>query len=101
MYNVPYTAGFMTAVERVHTKIQHRLKNEYPISSKPFVMLSSRSDDTLNPEIMRTMIDALGNARTEIELRDNAHDIFLSLDERDTNLAVDFIKVWMDSHGFL
>ena len=101
MYQVPNTAGFITGVERVHTKIQERLQNNNPITLKPFVVLASRSDDTLDADGIRNMIDAVGTARTEIELRDNSHDIFLSPDERDTNLAVDFIKAWMGRYEFV
>ena len=101
IYLVPNTAGFITGVEKVHAKIQERLVNDNPITLKPFILLASRSDDTLDAEGIRNMIDAVGTARTEIELRDNAHDIFLSPDERDTNMAVDLIKQWMGRYGFL
>ena len=101
IYQCPPTAGFVTGVERVHAKIQQRLRKKKPITSKPFVILSSRADDVLNAEGMRTMIDAVGTSRTEIELGDNAHDVFLSLDDRDTNYAIDFIKVWMGRNDFL
>ena len=100
VYKVPITAGYMRGVEEVQDKIRAKLANKDPITMKPFIMLASRSDDTLDHEGMRVLIDAIGTARTEVELRDNAHDVFLSNDKRDTDLAIDMITTWLKRYGF-
>ena len=90
----------MRGVEVLQDKVRAKLADNDPITLKPFILLSSRSDDTLDSEGMRVLIDAIGTARTEIELRDNSHDTFLSHDKRDTDIAIDFIKVWLQRYNF-
>lgn len=100
VYAVPLTSGYMKSVEIVQDKVRARLASKNPITMKPFVLVSSRSDDTLDSEGMRVLIDAVGTARTEIELRDNSHDTFLSHDIRDSNISIDFVKVWLQRYNF-
>jgi len=100
LYEVPKTAGFVTGAAQVHAKIQRRRVKDNPITMKPFVVLASRSDDTLDAEAIRTLIDAVGTARMEIELRDNSHDIFLSREKKDVKVAVDFVNAWMELNDF-
>ena len=79
----------VSRVDRFHENTQDRRKSDNLITFKPFVLLAAPgSDDTLNVDGIRTMIDAVGTDRMEIELRDYTHDINLSPGERDTNLSL-------------
>jgi hypothetical protein len=64
------------------------------------VCITSRADDTLTAKETLARIDIVGPNRYEIELHYNAHDVFLSEDEKDVSMAVEMVKVWMDSKGF-
>jgi hypothetical protein len=35
-----------------------------------------------------------------VELHYDTHDVFLGEDEKDVSMAVEMVKVWMDSKGF-
>ena len=45
-------------------------------------------------------IDAVGVNRTEIELSHNSHDVFLSSDADDVDLAVGIVVNWMSTNKF-
>jgi hypothetical protein len=39
--------------------------------------------------------DWIGPSRWELEMNDNGHDVFLSPDVSDTNMAIDMVAAWM------
>ena len=46
------------------------------------------------------VIDSVSPARCELELRHNAHDVFLSTEMENVTMAINMVKVWMDANGF-
>jgi len=100
MYNVRYTVGFFDGVNKVHKKVKAIRDNKWAITSKPFVVISSRSDDTLDSNDTMSQVDWIGPGRCEIELKDNAHDVFLSQEEKDNKMALDSVVNWMKAQQF-
>jgi len=100
LYEVSVTIGFAKGVSGVQKELLKWQKEKKVITLKPMVCITSRADDTLTAAETVARIDILGPARYEIELHYNAHDVFLSEDEKDVRMAVEMVKVWMDSNGF-
>jgi predicted alpha/beta hydrolase family esterase len=100
LYAVPLTAGFSKGVTGVHDKLLAlRNENKY-VTKKPFVCISSRADDTLKCSETMKRIDIIGPSRVEIELRHNAHDVFLSEEMNDVKMALNLTRTWMEHNGF-
>jgi len=100
LYHVPMTPGFAKGVSGVHAELLKWQKEKKFITFKPMICITSRADDTLTAGETLARIDIVGPDRSEIELHYNAHDVFLSEDEKDVSMAVEMVKVWMDSKGF-
>jgi len=100
LYSVPLTVGFVNGVTRVQNKIMKLKEDKKYITIKPFVCITSRADDTLEAEETLSRIDAIGPSRCEIELRHNAHDVFLSEEKSDVKMALEMTKSWMKANGF-
>ena len=100
LYSIPMTPGFAKGVSGVQKELLKWQKEKKVITLKPMVCITSRADDVLTAAETVARIDILGPARYEIELHYNAHDVFLSEDEKDVRMAVEMVKVWMDSNGF-
>ena len=101
LYNVPMTGGFARGVSAVHDKIKTSHDAKKAITSKPFLCITSRGDDVLKASETTSRADWIGPTRTEVELNDNGHDVFLSQDVSDTLMAIDMTKSWMKNKGFL
>ena len=101
MYKVPMTVGFAKGVTNVHRKMEDDFKKKHrPITIKPFLCITSRGDDVLKSEETLSRTDWIGPSRWEIELNDNGHDVFLSYDAHDTEMALDMCLVWMKNRRF-
>ena len=101
LYKVPMTAGFASAVTKCHTRMKEEFadKKRY-ITTKPFLVVSSRGDDVLTSSETFAKADIIGPSRTEVDLQHNGHDIFLSQDADDTTMAIDCVKVWLKHQGW-
>lgn len=95
LYKVPMTVGFARGVTKVHDKLEERHKQHRVITSKPFLCITSRGDDVLKASETLSRADWIGPGRWEIELNDNGHDVFLSFDPADTDMAMDMCIAWM------
>jgi hypothetical protein len=89
------TVGFARGVTKVHDKLEGRHKKHHPVTSKPFLCITSRGDDVLKASETLSRADWIGPGRWEIELKDNGHDVFLSSDPADTDMAMDMCIAWM------
>jgi hypothetical protein len=101
LYKVPMTVGFAQGVTGVHRKLQKRKAQNRAITAKPFLVIASRGDDVLKSHETLTFVDWIGPARTEIELNDNGHDVFLSGDHHDSEIAIEFVAVWLKNKKFV
>ena len=95
LYKVPMTIGFAKGVTAVHKKLQAFAKAKRPVTAKPFLCITSRGDDVLKAPETLSRADHIGPGRWEIELNDNGHDIFLSYDKNDTDMAIAMCLTWM------
>jgi alpha-beta hydrolase superfamily lysophospholipase len=95
LYKVPMTVGFAQGVTAVHRKLQERNAQNRAITSKPFLVITARGDDVLKSPETLSRADWIGPARTEMELNDNGHDVFLSGDYHDSQMAIDLVAVWL------
>eukprot|EP00957_Ditylum_brightwellii_P059614 4525543-Ditylum_brightwellii.AAC.1 len=100
LYKVPKTLGFAQGVTKVHINLKKVFNNKDTVTTKPFLVITARADDTLDSKGTVSRADWIGPARTEVELNDATHDIFLSNDKDDTDMVVDMVKVWMKNKGF-
>jgi len=100
LYKVPKTLGFAQGVTKVHINLKKVFNNKDTVTTKPFLVITARADDVLDSKGTVSRADWIGPARTEVELNDATHDIFLSNDKDDTDMAVDMVKVWMKNKGF-
>lgn len=100
LHSVSTTTGFAGGVSKVHKKLTKRAKKHQYATIKPMIVISSRGDDVLQNSETLTFIDGVGPARVEIELGYNAHDVFLSSEMDGVEMAINFIKTWMQSKGF-
>lgn len=100
LHSVPLTIGFVMGVDRVHLELLNLQKKKRNVTLKPFCNITSRADDTLDAADTVERVDLIGPSRVEFELRHNAHDVFLSEELRQTNMAIDFVKSWMDHNEF-
>jgi alpha-beta hydrolase superfamily lysophospholipase len=102
MYSVPMTVGFAKAVTDVQEKMRalHE-KSKRPITTKPFLCITSRGDDVLKAGETLSRADWIGPSRWEVELNDNGHDVFLSYDAADTTMALDMCLAWMKNRRLL
>jgi len=100
LYKVPMTAGFAKGVTVVHRKLEDFKKKRRPVTIKPFLCITSRGDDVLKAEETLSRADWIGPARWEIELNDNGHDVFLSYDPSDTDMAIEMCLSWMKNRRF-
>ena len=85
----------------VHKKLEKFHKNNKVVTSKPFLCITSRGDDVLKASETLSRVDWIGPSRWEIELNDNGHDVFLSGDPNDTEMAIDMVQVWMKNQRLL
>lgn len=102
-YYTPLTMGALTGTVRSQDKILKYVQDgKFVLTNidKPILCLSSKNDDTVDSQESLTRIDSVGIDRTEIELSHNAHDVFLSVDEKDVNLAYKMALNWMQCKGF-
>jgi len=100
LYGVAMTPGFAKGVNKVHRELlEWKEMKKYP-TLKPMVCITSRADDILAASDTLTRIDIVGPARSEIELRHNTHDVFLSHEKSHVNTAVEMTQIWMDNNGF-
>ena len=95
LYKVPMTVGFAQGVTAVHEKMARWRASKRAITAKPFLCITSRGDDVLKSPETLSRADWIGPGRWEIELNDNGHDVFLSYDEADTNMAIDMCLAWL------
>ena len=100
LYFVPVTGGFANGVTKVHRKIRKIHKKKKIITSKPFLNITSRADDVLISKETINFCDFIGPGRCQIELRHNTHDVFLSRETGDTNMAIEMTLSWMKGHGY-
>jgi hypothetical protein len=100
LYSVPITVGFANSMTKVQNEIIEMKNDKKFITLKPFACIASRADDTLSAKETLNRIDFVGPARCELELRHNAHDVFLSTEKSDVDMAVDMVHDWMDAHGY-
>jgi hypothetical protein len=102
IYKVPMTVGFAKGVTDVHRKMKEDFKDKKrPITAKPFLCITSRGDDVLKAPETLGRADWIGPGRWEIELNDNGHDIFLSYDASDTEMAIQMCLTWMKNRKFI
>eukprot|EP00977_Amphora_coffeiformis_P005443 scaffold1162_cov170-Amphora_coffeaeformis.AAC.1 len=95
LYKVPMTVGFAKGVTAVHKKLREFALAKRPVTAKPFLCITSRGDDVLKAPETLSRADWIGPGRWEIELNDNGHDIFLSYDKSDTDMAIEMCRTWM------
>jgi hypothetical protein len=95
MYKVPLTVGFINGVTRAQKKLQELNSSKKIVTSKPFVCITSRSDDILVADETLFRADWIGPSRCELEMNYNSHDVFLSTDKSDVNMAIDLVSAWM------
>lgn len=95
LYKVPMTVGFANGVTAVHRKLEARHNSKKPVTSKPFLCITSRGDDVLKVPETLSRADWIGPSRWEVELNDNGHDVFLSHDVSDNNMALDMVAAWL------
>jgi hypothetical protein len=100
LYKVPMTAGFAKGVTDVHRKLKERHTSKQAVTSKPCLVITSRGDDILVANETLSRADWIGPSRWEIELNDNGHDVFLSQDAADTDMAIDLALVWLKRMKF-
>jgi hypothetical protein len=100
LYSVPITVGFANSMTKVQNEIIEMKNDKKFITFKPVACIASRADDTLSAKETLNRIDFVGPARCELELRHNAHDVFLSTEKSDVDMAVDMVHDWMDAHGY-
>lgn len=100
LYAVPMTPGFAKGVTKVQTELLKLNAENKHVTQKPFMCITSRSDDTLTASETLERIDYVGTNRIEIELHYNAHDVFLSDDADDVVMALELTKSWMNTQGF-
>ena len=100
LYKVPMTVGFAIGVTNVHKALEALHKKKRCVTAKPFLVITSRGDDTLKAFETLDRADWIGPARSEIELNDNGHDVFLSSDKDDTDMAIDMVAAWMKNKRF-
>lgn len=100
LYKVPMTVGFAQGVTAVHRKMEAMHEAKRPITVKPFLCITSRGDDVLKAPETLSRADWIGPGRWEIELNDNGHDIFLSYDKSDTDMAISMCLTWMKNRKF-
>jgi alpha-beta hydrolase superfamily lysophospholipase len=101
LYAVPMTVGFAKGVTNVHKDMEALYKSKRIITAKPFLVITARGDDVLKSSETLNRADWIGPARSEIELNDNGHNIFLSGDKNDTDMAIDMVKVWKKNKLFI
>lgn len=94
------TCGFAMGVSNIFKKIKKMSEEKRFVTHKPFLCITSKQDDTLTCDETLTLVDMIGPSRCEVQLRHNAHDIFLSSEEKDTTLAINMTRAWMISQGF-
>jgi len=95
LYKVPMTVGFAQGVTAVHRKMAAWYASKRAITAKPFLCITSRGDDVLKAPETLSRADWIGPGRWEIELNDNGHDVFLSNDAADTDIAIDMCLAWL------
>jgi len=100
LYKVPMTVGFAKGVTEVHRKLEEMHSSKRAVTAKPFLCITSRGDDVLKAPETLSRADWIGPTRWEVELNDNGHDVFLSQDESDTNMAIDMVATWMKYKRF-
>lgn len=100
LYQVPMTVGFARGVTGVHRKLAARAASKQAVTSKPFLAITSRGDDVLVAHETLSRADWIGPSRWEIELNDNGHDVFLSHDVADTEMAMDLTVCWLKRMKF-
>tara|TARA_B110000008_G_C16961452_1_gene560321 strand:- start:98 stop:1429 length:1332 start_codon:yes stop_codon:yes gene_type:complete len=96
-YQVPVTAGFSAGATRVHRELCARKQ----VTSKPFLVLSSRGDDILKSEETTTRADHIGLCRTEVEFHHNRHDVYLSSEIEDVFAAILHTQTWLKQYHFI
>lgn len=125
LYQVPMTIGFAQGVTAVHRKLEAQNKKQRAVTAKPFLCITSRGDDVLKasgttgqafentcgPNLTNfsffccaetlSRADWIGPGRWEIELNDNGHDVFLSYDKSDADMAIDMCLAWMKNRRLL
>jgi hypothetical protein len=95
-YSTAMTVGFLQFVAQVTRSLDKMHKENKHLTLKPLITFSTRLDDTLfNYMLTHERVDTISPSRCEIEMRHNSHDIFLSDDMEDNNMAMEMIKIWM------
>jgi len=100
LYKVSMTPGFAKGVTGTHKKLAEYKKQKKCVTMKPILCITSRADDVLTASETLTRIDTVGPNRCEVELLHNAHDIFLSNEEADVNMAIQICSTWMGRNNF-
>ena len=62
------TGGFAKGVTAVHAKLAAWKELNKPVTTKPFLMVTSRGDDVLKSAETVSRADWIGPTRTEVEL---------------------------------
>lgn len=102
LYEVPMTVGFAEGVTAVHLKMIKLFSGEKRVLTlKPLLVITSRGDDVLKASETLTRADWLGSNRCEVELDNNGHDVFLSQDKDDVEMALDMVAAWMKNQKFI
>jgi alpha-beta hydrolase superfamily lysophospholipase len=100
LYNVPMTVGFAKGVTAIHLKLEKLHRKKRVVTLKPLLVITSRGDDVLKAPETLTRADWIGSNRCEVELDNNGHDVFLSQDKDDVDMAVDMVAAWMKNQKF-
>jgi len=100
LYYVSMTPGFGKGVAGMFKKMAEYKRQKKCVTMKPILCITSRADDTLTASETLTSIDIIGPNRCEVELAHNAHDVTLSNEEADVNMAIQICSTWMDRNNF-
>mmetsp|Transcript_7032 Transcript_7032/g.14639 ORF Transcript_7032/g.14639 Transcript_7032/m.14639 type:complete len:113 (+) Transcript_7032:455-793(+) len=94
------TVGFLQFVAQVTATLDRMQQEKKHLTLKPIICFATRLDDTLfDYSLTHRRVDTIGPSRCEIEMRHNAHDVFLSEDREDNVMAMELIKTWMRNNG--
>jgi alpha-beta hydrolase superfamily lysophospholipase len=94
LFGTPTTVGFIVGVDKIQTELQALSK---PLTSKPLLLLTSKSDSVLMwDEIVTIVKKVAAETATEVKVFNaNAHDVFISPDKVDTDAALTALSKWL------
>jgi len=96
LYYTPHvTSGFLASVAMTQDTLMNQ---KHPPISCPTLLVGSRGDEVLCCEDNHEVADkvTVKSKLTKITLKDNAHDVFLSAEKEDNELAIQKLMEWVD-----